>query len=167
MGSSVVVVLAERKRLRQLREQLAGLTPPPLRLVAIGQGETDIAEVAELNPALARKLRQRRMATWLLPFGFLAGLTFTFITDLDTFAFAGDVGSHLIGGLLGLGSGWMGSFAAAASVTSEVDDRVRALRNRLDEGNWLLLVETANGVEMPWTRLQEARPKAVVRLNEG
>ena len=167
MGSSVVVVLAERKRLRQLREQLAGLTPPPQRLVAIGQGETDIAEVAELNPALARKLRQRRMATWLLPFGFLAGLTFTFITDLDTFAFAGDVGSHLIGGLLGLGSGWMGSFAAAASVTSEVDDRVRALRNRLDEGNWLLLVETANGVEMPWTRLQEARPKAVVRLNEG
>jgi hypothetical protein len=61
----------------------------------------------------------------------------------------------------------MGSFAAAASVTSEVDDRVRALRNRLEEGNWLLLVETANGVEMPWTRLQEARPKAVVRLSDG
>lgn len=167
MGSSVVVVLAERKRLRQLREQLAGLTPPPARLIAIGQGETDIAEVAELNPALTRRLRQRGMARWLLPFGFLAGLTFTFITDLDTFAFAGDLGSHLIGGLLGLGSGWMGSFAAAASVTSEADDRIRALRNRLEEGNWLLLVETANGIEMPWTRLQDARPKAVVRLNES
>ena len=107
------------------------------------------------------------MARWLLPFGFFAGLTFTFITDLDTFAFAGDLGSHLIGGLLGLGSGWMGSFAAAASVTSEADDRVRALRNRLEEGNWLLLVESANGIEMPWTRLQEAKPRAVVRLNES
>jgi len=167
VGSSVVVVLAERKRLRQLREQLANLSPAPVRLVAIGQGETDIAEVAELNPALARKLRQRGMARWLLPFGFFAGLTFTFITDLDTFAFAGDLGSHLIGGLLGLGSGWMGSFAAAASVTSEVDDRVRALRNRLEEGNWLLLLETASGVEIPWTRLQEAKPRAVVRLNDG
>lgn len=167
MGSSVVVVLTERKRLRQLQEQLAAMTPPPQRLVAIGQGETDIAEVAELNPALARRLRQRGMARWLLPFGFFAGLTFTFITDLDTFAFAGDLGSHLIGGLLGLGSGWMGSFAAAASVTSEVDDRVRALRNRLEEGNWLLLVESANGIEMPWTRLQEAKPRAVVRLNES
>ncbi len=167
MGSSVVVVLTERKRLRQLQEQLAAMTPPPQRLVAIGQGETDIAEVAELNPALARRLRQRSMARWLLPFGFFAGLTFTFITDLDTFAFAGDLGSHLIGGLLGLGSGWMGSFAAAASVTSEADDRVRALRNRLEEGNWLLLVETANGIEMPWTRLQEAKPRAVVRLNES
>ena len=167
MGSSVVVVLSERKRLRQLREQLAALSPAPVRLVAIGQGETDIAEVVELNPALTRRLRQRGMARWLLPFGFFAGLTFTFITDLDTFAFAGPIGSHLIGGLLGLGSGWMGSFAAAASVSSDVDDRVRALRNRLDEGNWLLLVEMPNGIEMPWTRLQEARPKAVVRLNDN
>jgi len=167
VGSSVVVVLAERKRLRQLQEQLAALTPPPQRLVAIGAGETDVATVAELNPALSRQLRQRRMATWLIPFGFFAGLTFTFITDLDTFAFAGTWGSHLIGGLLGLGSGWMGSFAAAASVSSEADDRVRALRNRLEEGNWLLLVEMPNGIEVPWTRLQLAKPKAVVRLNEN
>ena len=167
MGSSVVVVSAERKRLLQLKDQLAELTPAPQRLVAIGRGETPIEQVQELNPALTRQLRQRRMATWLIPFGFFAGLTFTFITDLDTFAFAGDLGSHLIGGLLGLGSGWMGSSAAAASVSSEADDRVRALRNRLEEGNWLLLVEMPNGFEMPWTRLQEARPKAVVRLNDN
>jgi hypothetical protein len=167
VGSSVVVVIAERKRLLQLKDQLGELSPAPQRLVAIGKGETPIAEVEELNPALTRKLRQRSMATWLIPFGFFAGLTFTFITDLDTFAFAGELGSHLIGGLLGLGSGWMGSFAAAASVSSEADDRVRALRNRLEEGNWLLLVEMPNGFEMPWTRLQEAKPKAVVRLNDN
>ncbi|WP_438982295.1 hypothetical protein [Vulcanococcus sp.] len=167
MGSSVVVVIAERKRLLQLKDQLGELSPAPQRLVAVGKGETPIAEVEELNPALTRKLRQRSMATWLIPFGFFAGLTFTFITDLDTFAFAGELGSHLIGGLLGLGSGWMGSFAAAASVSSEADDRVRALRNRLEEGNWLLLVEMPNGFEMPWTRLQEAKPKAVVRLNDN
>ena len=59
------------------------------------------------------------------------------------------------------------SFAAAASVSAEGDDRVRALRNRLEEGNWLLLVESASGVEIPWTRLQEAKPKAVVRLSES
>jgi hypothetical protein len=61
----------------------------------------------------------------------------------------------------------MGSYAAAASVRSEADDRIRSLRNRLEEGNWLLLVETANGVEMPWTTLQQARPKAVVRLSDS
>jgi hypothetical protein len=167
VGSSVVVVLSERKRLRQLREQLSELTPPPQRLVAIGSGETEMASVADLNPALTRQQRQRSMARWLIPFGFFAGLTFTYITDLDTFAFAGPIGSHLIGGLLGLGSGFLGSFAAAASVTSEADDRIRALRNRLEEGNWLLLVEMPSGIAVPWTRLQEAKPRAVVRLNEN
>jgi hypothetical protein len=167
VGSSVVVVIAERKRLKQLRDDLKQHLPAPERLVAIGRGETPIETIEELNPTLTRQLRQRRMATWLIPFGFFAGLTFTFITDLDTFAFAGSIGSHLIGGILGLGSGWMGSFAAAASVTSEADDRVRALRNRLEEGNWLLLITMPNGVEMPWTQLQAARPQAVVRLNEA
>ena len=163
----MVVVLSEQKRLGQLRQQLSKLTPPPQRLVAIGSGETALSSVADLNPALARQQRQRGMARWLIPFGFFAGLTFTFITDLDTFAFAGPIGSHLIGGLLGLGSGFLGSFAAAASVTSEADDRIRALRNRLEEGNWLLLVEMPSGCEVPWTQLQEAKPRAVVRLNEG
>jgi hypothetical protein len=167
VGTSVVVVLNDRKRLHQLKDRLAELQPPLVRLEAIGEGEQTLAEVERLNPAVARRNRQRSMARWLIPFGFLAGLTFTYITDLDTFAFAGAWSQHLIGALLGMGSGWMGSFAAAASVRSEEDDRIRSLRNRVEEGNWLLLAETANGVEMPWISLQQAKPLAVVRLGDG
>ncbi|MCP9802506.1 hypothetical protein KBY75_02870 [Cyanobium sp. T1G-Tous] len=167
MGTSVVVVLNDRKRLHQLRDRLAELQPPLLQLEAIGEGEQAMADVARLNPAVARRARQQGMARWLIPFGFLAGLTFTYITDLDTFAFAGAWSQHLIGALLGMGSGWMGSFAAAASVRSEEDDRIRSLRNRVEEGNWLLLAETANGIDMPWTSLQQAKPLAVVRLGDG
>ena len=167
MGTSVVVVLNDRKRLHQLRDRLAELQPPLLQLEAVGEGEQAMAEVARLNPAVARRARQQGMARWLIPFGFLAGLTFTYITDLDTFAFAGAWSQHLIGALLGMGSGWMGSFAAAASVRSEEDDRIRSLRNRVEEGNWLLLAETANGIDMPWTSLQQAKPLAVVRLGDG
>ena len=167
MGTSVVVVLNDRKRLHQLRDRLAELQPPLLQLEAIGEGEQAMAEVARLNPAVARRARQQGMARWLIPFGFLAGLTFTYITDLNTFAFAGAWSQHLIGALLGMGSGWMGSFAAAASVRSEEDDRIRSLRNRVEEGNWLLLAETANGIDMPWTSLQQAKPLAVVRLGDG
>ena len=166
MSASVVVVLPDRKRLHQLRDRLGEHQPPMSQLVAIGEGEIPITEVERLNPAAARRNRQRSMARWLIPFGFIAGLTFTYITDLDTFAFFGAWSQHLIGGLLGLGSGWMGSFAAAASVRSEEDDRIRSLRNRLEEGNWLLLVETPFGVEMPWITLQQAKPKAVVRLTD-
>ena len=164
---SVVVVLRERERLQQLREKLASATPAMTALVAIGTGETPISAVDRLDPAAARRRRQRSMARWLLPFGFLAGLTFTQITDLHTFDALGRWGEPVLGGLLGMGSGFMGSFAAAASVASEEDDRIRILRNRLDEGNWLLLVEAPAGVEIPWTLVQQARPQAVVRLSEG
>jgi hypothetical protein len=107
------------------------------------------------------------MVRWLMPFGFFAGLMFSLITNLDTFAFAGPYGEPLIGGLLGMGSGWMGSYAAAASVSSEADDRIRSLRNRIEEGNWLLLLDAAAGTEIPWNLIQQSRPRAVVRLAES
>lgn len=164
---TVVVVLESRKRLRELRDQLAAAQPPMASMVAIGTGETPLEEVEQLNPAFSRQRRQKRMAFWLMPFGFLAGLTFTQITDLQTFSALGPWGEPLLGGLLGMGSGWMGSYVAAASVNSEIDDRIRTLRNRLEEGSWLLLLEPAAGVEVPWTLLQQAKPKAVVRLGEA
>ena len=166
MALSVVVVLDDPKRLAALRQKLAAENPAPAALVAIGSGETDLAAVERLDPAAGRRRRQRSMMRWLLPFGFLAGLTFTQITDLHTFSALGSWGEPLIGGLLGMASGWMGSFAAAASVTSEEDDRIRILRNRLQEGNWLLLIDPAPGSDPPWALIQQARPKAVVRLGE-
>jgi len=162
----VVVVLDERRRLESLREKLAASAPAPRQLLAIGSGEAALAGVERLDPSAGRRRRQRSMARWLLPFGFLAGLTFTQITDLHTFDALGRWGQPVVGGLLGMISGWMGSFAAAASVASEEDDRIRSLRNRLEEGNWLLLIEPAPGSEPPWPLIQQARPRAVVRLGE-
>ncbi len=165
MGLYVAVVLDKWERLEQLRQELASLQPP-LGLRAVGAEALDPKTVRELNPALDRRDRQRTMARWLLPFGFAAGAMFTFITNLDTFGFAGPIGQPLIGGLLGLASGWMGSYAAAASVTGEGDDQIRTVRNRLEEGNWVLLVEAISGDAMPWGLIQKARPQAVVRLKE-
>lgn len=167
MALSVVVVLDDRKRLESLRQRLEAADPAPASLLAIGVGATDPASVERLDPATGRRQRQRSMVRWLLPFGFLAGLTFTQITDLHTFSALGPWGEPLVGGLLGLVSGWMGSFAAAASVTSEDDDRIRILRNRLQEGNWLLWIDPAPGTDPPWSLIQQARPRAVVRLGEG
>ena len=39
MSLSVVVVFRDQKRLHRLRDHLAGLTPPPDTLLAIGAGE--------------------------------------------------------------------------------------------------------------------------------
>ena len=163
----VVVVLEDRERLERLRQRLSTELPGLTGMVVVGPGDTALAEVERLDPGAGRRRRQRAMARWLMPFGFMAGLTFTQITDLHTFDAVGPWGEPLIGGLLGMGSGLMGSFAAAASVTSEDDDRLRSLRNRLDEGNWLLLIESEGQADLPWAALQQARPRAVVRLGEA
>ena len=170
MALSVAVVLESLERVEELQQQLnkhqLDKQQMPLKLQAVGAGALDPKSLSALNPALARQARQRSMVRWLLPFGFGAGVMFTFITNLDTFAFAGPLGQPLIGGLLGLGSGWMGSFAAAASVTSDGDDQVRTVRNRLDEGLLVLLVEAAPGQNIPWGLIQAAKPRLVVRLRE-
>ena len=164
MGLCVAVLLKDTGSRSELTALLEG--QPGLQLRAVGAGGIEAETVVELNPALQRQARQRQMATWLLPFGFGAGMLFTFITNLDTFAFAGPVGQPLIGGLLGLGSGWMGSFAAAASVTSDRDDQIRTVRNRLSEGQCVLLVDAIRSEAMPWALIQRCRPASVVRLKD-
>ena len=38
-----------------------------------------------LNPKLEKKDRQKTLALWLMPFGFIAGLSFSQMTGLETF----------------------------------------------------------------------------------
>lgn len=172
-----VLVLQERAAAETLVQNLEDSGTPLVRIVLVAPEQEGAAEsgrlkaqpidsVDLLNPNMARSRRQRSMSRWLMPFGFMAGLTFTQITTLDTFARFGAVGEALIGGLLGLGSGLMGSYAAAASVPSENEDGVRILRNRHNEQFWLLLLETQAGLEVPWQLVQKVRPQQVVRLSE-
>tara|TARA_B100001059_G_C17728047_1_gene524588 strand:- start:474 stop:1031 length:558 start_codon:yes stop_codon:yes gene_type:complete len=172
-----VLVLQERAAAETLVQNLEKSGTPLVRVVLVAPEQSGAAEsgrlkaeqidaVDLLNPNMARSRRQRSMSRWLMPFGFMAGLTFTQITTLETFARFGAVGEALIGGLLGLGSGLMGSYAAAASVPSENEDGVRILRNRHNEQFWLLLLETQAGLELPWQLVQKVRPQQVVRLSE-
>ena len=161
-----VVVLPDQTSAEGLTQQLQGAELPIRQCISIGPDSNAIDQVELLSPNLTRQRRQKSMARWLMPFGFLAGVTFTKITNLTTFDSFGPWGEPLIGGLLGMGSGLMGSYAAAASVNSDNDDGVRILRNRRAEGCWLVLLETPNGIEAPWQLIQRCRPQQVVRLND-
>lgn len=162
-----VVVLKQQEAAQDLCERLKDAAIPLLQIQVLPPDDDAMDGIELLNPNLVRQRRQKAMARWLMPFGFMAGATFTQITTLTTFAALGSWGEPLMGGLLGLGSGLMGSFAAAASVNSENEDGVRILRNRHQEGRWLLLVETPGSIELPWKTVQAARPLQVVRLAES
>jgi hypothetical protein len=94
----------------------------------------------------------QRLAIWLVPFGFLAGVGFSVLSGLDTFAWAGPIGNHLIGGLLGAMGGAMGSFFVGGGVgLSGGSGDALAYRNRLAAGKYVLIVE-----EESETRIREA-----------
>ena len=128
--------------------------------------QIEIDSVDLLSPNLSKRQRQKKMALLLMPFGFIAGLTFTQMTGLTTFSElgVGALGEPISGGLVGMISGWMGSHVAAASVGSKNDEDITSLRKLSEEGQWLLLLETPFEVELPWNLLKEVNPIEVVRL---
>ena len=181
-----VLVLAERDHADQLNEQLKAAETPLTRCELIqpatnsetqpertaseanGNGKPlqsiDIDSIERLSPKLTRSRRQKLMAVWLLPFGFILGIAITLSTDMDTFASYGSLGASVIGGLLGLVSGWMGSYAAAISVKIPNAEDVRILRNRHEQGQWLLLLETPMGIDLPESRSLRILPRAAMLM---
>ena len=127
-----------------------------------------IESIKLLNPKLSRQSRQIAMALWLMPFGFVAGLTFSQMTGLQTFEKLGfgSFGELIIGGILGMGSGWIGSYAAAGSVNPDKENDLRTLRKFNEEGKWLLLIETPIEIDLPWELLQKINPIQILNIRD-
>ena len=121
-----------------------------------------------LNPNLARKDRQKTLATWLIPFGFIAGLSFSQMTELKTFAEMGfpNQFEKLLGGIVGMISGWLGSFFAAGGIDPENNDDIRALRKKSEEGFWLLILELPIELELPWEILKGANCMEIITIEK-
>ena len=129
----------------------------------------EIDTVELLSPKLARQLRQKTMAFWLMPFGFITGLAFTKMTGLQTFSKMGfdPLAEPLIGSFLGMASGLIGSYFASASVNPNNNDDIRALRKLNTEGLWLLLLETPLEIDLPWGKLQSSNNVQIIRLSNN
>merc|ERR1712093_710726 len=94
--------------------------------------QSSFNDIKLLNPALARKDRQKTLASWLIPFGFIAGLSFSQMTDLNTFS---DMGfpnqfEKLLSGLVGIISRALGSFFSAGGIRQETVDDLKVIRKK-------------------------------------
>ena len=121
-----------------------------------------------LNPALAKKDRQKTLATWLIPFGFIAGLSFSQMTDLKTFANMGFPNplEKLLGGLVGMISGALGSFFSAGGTNQETLDDLRVIRKKSEEGYWLLILELPMEIEPPWEILKQIDTLEIINIGK-
>ena len=130
--------------------------------------ELNFNNVKLLNPTLGKKERQKALATWLVPFGFIAGLSFSQMTHLKTFEEMGfpNQFEKLLGGLVGMIGGWLGSFFSAGGINQENDDDIRALRKKSEQGFWLLILELPIEIELPWAILQEIKNTEIITIGK-
>ena len=123
-----------------------------------------LENIRVLNPKLDRQLRQQNMKKWLMPFGFIAGLTFSNMTNLSTFSFLGldSFGESLVGGALGTASGYLGSIVASASINLNRKKEIRSILNLNKTGKWLMLLESQIGYELPWNLIKESKSLDII-----
>lgn len=140
--SYVVAVLSDRIQAETAYSELEKEGLPMNQVSILGKGYKSADEFGLIDPKERAGRLAKLMSFWLVPFGFAAGFTFSLITGLNTFPWAGEIGNHVIGGFLGAASGVMGSFFVGGGVglTSGSGDAL-PYRNRLSSGKYLLVVE--------------------------
>ncbi len=108
----------------------------------LGKGYKSADEYGLIDPNEEASKLTKLMSSWLIPFGFAAGFIFNLITGLETFAWAGAIGNHIIGGILGAIAGAMGGFFIGGGVgLSSGSGDALPYRNRLNAGKYLIVVK--------------------------
>ena len=147
----LVAVLPDRI---QAESAYLALEKQDIKSTILGKGYKTADEFGLIDPQDQAKKQATLMTYWLVPFGFFAGFTFSLITGLNTFAWAGEIGNHIIGGLLGAGSGAMGSVFVGGGVGLLVGSGdALPYRNRLDAGKYLIVVQGSETLTRQATRI--------------
>lgn len=149
----LVAVLSDRIQAEAAYSALEKEGLPMDKVAILGRGYQSADEYGLIDPNEQARKQVRLMATWLVPFGFLGGAAFNVITGLDTFAWAGEIGSPLIAGVLGGLSGLLGSVFVGGGVGLVVGGGdALPYRNRLNAGKYLVVVQGSDTLVRQATR---------------
>jgi hypothetical protein len=138
----LVAVLADRIQAEAAYSALEKEGFPMDKVTILGKGYKTADEFGLIDPNEQALNQSKFLATWLIPFGFVAGFTFSYITGLNTFAWAGEIGNHVVGGFLGAIAGGMGSaFVGGAVGVAIGGGDALTYRNRLNAGKYIIVVQ--------------------------
>ncbi len=150
----LVAVLPDRIQAEAAYSALEKEGLPMAQVSILGRGYKSADEYGLIDPNEQAKKQAKLMAYWLVPFGFFAGFAFSVLSGLDTFAWAGEIGNHVIGGLLGAFGGAMGSIFAGGGVGLIVGGGdALPYRNRLNAGKYLVVLKGTESQTRQATRI--------------
>jgi hypothetical protein len=154
MNNYLIAVLPDRIQAESAYCALEKENLPISQISILGKGYKSADEYGLIDPNEKARQQAILMAIWLIPFGFFGGLTFSLITNLQTFAWAGEIGNHFIGGLLGAFGGAMGSLFVGGGVGLIVGGSdALPYRNRLNAGKYLVVVRGSDFLTQQATRI--------------
>lgn len=124
------------------------------KVTILGRGYKSADEFGLIDPNEQAEKQSQLLSSWLVPFGFVAGFAFNVLTGLNTFPWAGEVGNHIIGGLLGAGAGTMGAWFVGGGIGLALGSGdALPYRNRLNAGKYLIVVQGAESITRQATRI--------------
>lgn len=140
--SYLIATLGDRLQAEETYTILEKAGIPLPQIAILGKGYKSADEFGLISTTSIAKKRAISMALWLVPFGFIAGYTFNFITKLTILEGFDPLLNHIVGGIFGAIAGGMGAVFVGGGVGLSLDsEEVVPYRNRLDDGKYLVVVK--------------------------
>ncbi|MBV6623206.1 MAG: hypothetical protein KI793_09775 [Rivularia sp. (in: Bacteria)] len=106
----------------------------------LGQGYKSADEFGFIQPNKQAGKQSKKLIYWVIPFGFVAGYAFNLLSGIEILPWAGSIGNHIIGGILGAASGGLGAVLVGGAVGWTVGSGdALVYRNRLNAGKYLIV----------------------------
>lgn len=150
----LVAVLSDRIQAEAAYLALEKEGLPNNQIDILGSGYKSADEYGLINPNQQARKGAKRLVYWLVPFGFVAGFAFNFLTGIEIFPAIAPIGNHIIGGLLGAASGALGAYLVGGGVGLTVGSGdALPYRNRLNAGKYLIVVKGNEDLTRQATRV--------------
>lgn len=143
----LVAVLDNKQQAEEAYAVLKNDGIPPEKVTILGEGYQSADEFGLINPNRQASKGVKKLAYWLVPFGFVAGYAFNLLTGISIFSFTSPIVDHIIGGTLGAASGLLGSVFVGGGVGLTVGSGdALTYRNRLNEGRYIIVAKGADSL---------------------
>ncbi|WP_341529454.1 hypothetical protein WKK05_09185 [Nostoc sp. UHCC 0302] len=165
----LVAVLPDRKQAEAAYSALEEAGFPISQVNILGNGYMSADEFGLKDPGKQARKQKNLLFYWLVPFGFVAGYAFNFLTNIEIFPEFNEIGNHISAGFLGGIAGALGAGLLGGGIGEKVSSgNILPYRNRLDAGKYLILVHGNEDLTQEATRvLYQFEPENLQRYTES
>lgn len=164
----LIAVLETRQEAEAAAYALKKNNIPTENITILGEGFQSADDFGLINPNRQATKGARKLAYWLIPFGFAAGYAFNVLTGIHIFPGDNILIDHVAGGVLGAASGAFGAFVVGGGVglTTGSGDAL-TYRNRLNEGKYIIAAKGTDDLVRQATRiLRQFEPEYIQGYEE-